>query len=188
VAVTTVAALYVDAEGTYAGLDGVELWDEQRDARTYPGPWPVVAHPPCGRWCRLAHAVEGRYPHFKVGDDGGTFAAALEAVRRWGGVLEHPAVTKAWEAYQLRTPHKWGGWLPTRCGGHVARVEQLRYGHPAIKATWLYVHGVAIAELPQLRWGVTPRRTGGLVRASPYLRGGWATARARGAAHSTATV
>jgi hypothetical protein len=104
-----VAALFVDASGTYAGLDGVELWDEQRDARTYPGPWPVVAHPPCGRWCRLAHAVEGRYPHFKVGDDGGTFAAALEAVRRWGGVLEHPAWTKAWEAYQLRTPWKWGG-------------------------------------------------------------------------------
>ena len=169
----TVAALYVDPAGCYAGLEGVELWDEQRDARTYPGPHPVVAHPPCGRWCRLAHAVEGRYPHFRVGEDGGAFAAALEAVRRWGGVLEHPAVTKAWEAYGLRTPHKWGGWLPTRCGGHVARVEQLRYGHPAVKETWLYVHGVAHGDLPQLRWGVTPRSDHGGPREGEPVPTGW---------------
>lgn len=148
-----VAALYVDPAGCYAGLDGVELWNEQRDARTYPGPHPVVAHPPCGRWCKLAHAVQGRYPEMRVGDDGGTFAAALGAVRRWGGVLEHPAWTKAWKAYGLRTPWKWGGWLPTRCGGHVARVEQLYYGHPARKETWLYAHGIDYGDLPQLRWG-----------------------------------
>ena len=104
-----VAALYVDPRGCYAGMDGVELWDEERDARKYDSPHPVVAHPPCGRWCRLAHAVEGRYG-YKVGDDGGTFEAALGSVRDHGGVLEHPAWTKAWEAYKLRTPWRWGGW------------------------------------------------------------------------------
>ena len=40
----TVAALYVEPDGPYAGLDGVEVWDEARDARTYAGPQPVVAH------------------------------------------------------------------------------------------------------------------------------------------------
>lgn len=91
------AALFVQAGGHYFGLDGVDLWDEARDARTYKGPHPVVAHPPCTRWCQLAYIVQKRYGH-KVGDDGGTFAAALAAVRRWGGVLEHPAFSYAWPA------------------------------------------------------------------------------------------
>ena len=47
-----IAALYVAAGGTYFGLEGVDPWDEKRDARAYPGPNPVVAHPPCKRWGR----------------------------------------------------------------------------------------------------------------------------------------
>ena len=46
----TIAALYVEKNGAYYGLDGVDPWDEERDARKYAGPWPVVAHPPCQRW------------------------------------------------------------------------------------------------------------------------------------------
>lgn len=42
-----VAAPYVEANGIYAGVPGIELWDEARDARLYAGPHPVVAHPPC---------------------------------------------------------------------------------------------------------------------------------------------
>lgn len=44
-----IAALYVEKGGAYYGLEGVDPWDEQRDARLYDGPWPVVAHPPCER-------------------------------------------------------------------------------------------------------------------------------------------
>ena len=42
-----VAALYVQRGGAYFGLPDVDPWDEERDARLYPGPHPVVAHPPC---------------------------------------------------------------------------------------------------------------------------------------------
>jgi hypothetical protein len=76
--------------GVYFGLPDVDPWDEARDARLYAGPWPVVAHPPCSRWCQYAGLVQARYGYRK-GDDGGTFEAALGAVRTWGGVLEHPA-------------------------------------------------------------------------------------------------
>ena len=48
-----IAALYVQTGGSYYGVEGVDPWDEARDARLYSGPWPVVAHPPCQRWGKL---------------------------------------------------------------------------------------------------------------------------------------
>jgi len=145
---TTVAALFVAKGGVYFGLPGVDPWPLERDARTYAGPHPVVAHPPCDRWCQMAPVNQARYGH-KVGDDGGCFAAALAAVRTWGGVLEHPAATLAWAAFGLpRPPRK--GWQRTLCGGFVAQVEQRHYGHRARKATWLYAYGI---DPSSLKWG-----------------------------------
>ena len=146
----TVAALFVDGSGIYSTLPDVDAWDERRDATHYPGPHPVVAHPPCARWCRLAGLVEARWGH-RRGDDGGLFASALESVRRWGGVLEHPAYSLAWDRYDLPRPPTGGGWVRGTCGGWSCYVEQGRYGHAATKATWLYAYGVT--SLPSLRWG-----------------------------------
>ena len=144
-----IAALFVQKNGAYFGLPDVDPWDEKRDARLYPGPHAVVAHPPCSRWCRLAGLVEKRWGH-KKGDDGGCFASALKSVRTWGGVLEHPAYSDAWAAFSLPTPSRHGGWQRGLCGGWSCHVEQSRYGHRAKKATWLYAFGT---ELPSLRWG-----------------------------------
>jgi hypothetical protein len=44
-----IAALYVATGGCYFGLPDVDPWDVERDARLYPGPHPVIAHPPCGK-------------------------------------------------------------------------------------------------------------------------------------------
>lgn len=148
----TVAALFVAERGCYVGLPGVDAWPESRDARLYAGPWPVVAHPPCGRWGRMAPVNQARYGH-RVGDDGGCFASALASVRRWGGVLEHPAGSRAWAAFGLVKPHAAGGWTLNPCGGWTAQVEQRHYGHRARKATWLYCRGV---DLPSLAWGPGP--------------------------------
>ncbi len=155
---TTVAALYVDPNGVYAGLPGVEVWDEARDARLYAGPWPVVAHPPCQRWCQLAPLNESLHAdrlgdHYRVGEDGGTFAAALEAVRTFGGVLEHPALSLAWPAFNLPKPGI-GGWTTTFDDpGFTTQVSQVAYGHEARKRTWIYAVG---CELPALNWGEPP--------------------------------
>lgn len=144
-----IAALYVQPDGVYSGLDGVDLWDEARDARTYPGSSPVVAHPPCARWGRFAHGGPAA-PHTRTpGDDGGCFAAALASVRRWGGVLEHPAHSHAWLAHGLPWPPA-RGWQQDVDGGWCCLVEQGAYGHKARKATWLYAVGTA---LPSLKWG-----------------------------------
>ena len=150
-----VAALYVQTGGCYYGLPDVDPWDEQRDARKYDGPWPVVAHPPCSRWCRLAGLVEARWGH-KRGQDDGCFEAALASVRKWGGVLEHPAYSDAWGAFGLNRPPRSGGWVVADFeGGWTCHVEQGRYGHVAKKATWLYAFGVHVASL---RWGTLADR------------------------------
>ncbi len=149
-----IAALFVEKNGVYAGLPDVKVWDEERDARYYEGPWPVVAHPPCQRWCRFAKGIE-KVHGYKVGDDGGCFEHALACVRTFGGVLEHPAHSLAWTAYGLPKPFDagWTGTLFDRFGGASCYVEQGRYGHPMRKATWLYAVGI---DWPELRWGKTP--------------------------------
>lgn len=134
-----VAALYVDRLGPYPKMPDVDAWDEARDARCYNGPHPVVAHPPCGRWCRLARFVETRWG-YRVGDDDGCFAAAISSVRRWGGVLEHPAWSLAWSAHGLiRPPAR--GWARSFDGEWVCEVAQSAYGHEAQKLTWLLLVG-----------------------------------------------
>lgn len=149
-----IAALYVLRDGPYWGLPGVDAWDQVRDARGYAGPHPVVAHPPCARWGRYWSGGPSARVRRRMGDDGGCFAAALAAVRRWGGVLEHPEASRARGYHGLTRPPRWGGWIPADAdGGWTCCVEQGHYGHLARKATWLYAVGT---DLPSLIWGPAP--------------------------------
>ena len=145
----TVAALFVDPNGVYAGLEGVEVWDESKDARFYAGPWPVVAHPPCNKWSPLAYINQRRLPGYRVGDDGGCFHAALSAVRLFGGVLEHPAGSLAWSHFDLPKPARHGWAQSMSYPGWATEVDQGSYGHRARKRTWLYYVG---SEPPELDW------------------------------------
>jgi hypothetical protein len=142
-----IAALYVETNGIYYGLPNIDPWDETRDARTYAGPWPVVAHPPCKTWSLMANCR----PLTASRDDGGCFAAALAAVERYGGVLEHPAHTRAWRTFNLPKPVV-GGWNIALHGrpGWATQVDQGAYGHPCHKWTWLYYFGDA--PPPRLDW------------------------------------
>ncbi len=150
-----VAALFVETDGCYFGLDGVEPWDMQRDARFYRGPWPIVAHPPCERWGRYWHGSPRKPHQYQLGDDGGCFAAALRSLVLCGGVIEHPSDSKAWDVFDLPKPDREGGWRLT--GGFAcAYVEQGHYGHVARKGTWLLAHEPV--TLPDLIWGPAEQR------------------------------
>ena len=153
-----IAALYVDPCGVYSIIPGVDLWDELRDARTYPGPFPVVAHPPCQRWGRFWHGSTRKPHQYELGADGGCFESALNAVRRFGGVIEHPADSRAWDRFDLPKPPRKGGWIGCVTDGWSCCVYQGHYGHPSGKATWLYVYGVPYELLPELIWGKTDQR------------------------------
>lgn len=148
----TIAALFVATGGCYFGLEGVDPWDVARDARLYAGPHPVVAHPPCERWGRYWGGGPSARVRREKGDDGGCFKSALESVRRWGGVIEHPEASHAWRAFGLVAPPRAGGWVAAGdMVGWTCCVEQGHYGHRARKATWLYVAGAE--SLPSLKWG-----------------------------------
>lgn len=165
----TVAALFVERGGVYWNLPGVDPWDEERDARKYPGPHPVVAHPPCQLWVNFAALNFKRYggEHNRPGNDGGCFAAALAAVRRYGGVLEHPADSNAWKAFGLTRPLPRGGWY-NGDGTWVCEVWQSAYGHLARKRTWLLYVG---ERPPQLDWRRLPgtHQVGWFDRIKPTL-------------------
>jgi hypothetical protein len=169
----TVAALYVDPRGAYPRMEGVDCWDASRDARLYAGPHPVVAHPPCQLWVNFAALNYKRWggEHNRPGNDGGCFEAALRAVHRFGGVLEHPAGSKAWSRFGLRKPGKVRGWAAGNgiCSW-VCEVWQSAYGHKARKRTWLYYVG---HRPPEFDWSRAPgtHQVGFFDRVKPTIRG-----------------
>ena len=137
---TPVAALFVRADSCYKQMEGVDCWDIERDARMWPGGCPVVAHPPCRAWGRLAHMANPRP------DEKDLARWAVAQVRQWGGVLEHPNASKLWADQLLSLPGKgkdeFGGWtLP---------IFQNWFGHRAEKSTLLYIVGCDPDDLPPI--------------------------------------
>ena len=144
-----VAALYVDPAGPYPGMVAEGEWYcAERNARTYTGNRPVVAHPPCGPWGKLA---------WRCNQDASTALHAVEVVRRCGGVLEHPVGSRLFTECGIPT----APWTPMRqqdeYGGYTIRTRQWHYGHRGLKDTILYIVGTA--DLPPMlaREGGTPR-------------------------------
>lgn len=165
-----VAALFVDKKGPYFDMPGVDPWDVERDATKYAGPHPVVAHPPCARWGKFWFGSTG--PHYhggrkERGDDGGLFEFALRTVRRWGGVIEHPAGSSAFRAFGIPTPTRGAGWQRTMDGEWICQLAQSAYGHRAQKLTILLLCGgepiatnwsSPATTMPVERMGRTERR------------------------------
>lgn len=138
--VRDVAVLFARSDSIYKRVAGADVFDLERDARTYHGPLPVVAHPPCRAWGRLRHFAKPRPDEKALG------LFAVHQVRTWGGVLEHPESSTLWVAAGLPRPgcgvDEFGGWtLP---------VSQKWWGHRAEKRTWLYIVGVPSRRVPTM--------------------------------------
>jgi len=133
-----VAVLFARADSNYKALPGVDVWDIERDARRWPGGDFIVAHPPCRAWGRLRAFANPRP------DEKQLAIFAVEQIRRWGGVLEHPKASPLWPAMDLPKP----GAPADAHGGWSIEVEQFHWGHRAAKATWLYIVGCPISRMP----------------------------------------
>lgn len=141
-----VAALFVRADSIYKQMPGVDAWDIERDARKWLGGCPVVAHPPCRAWGRLRQFAKPRDDEMSLGP------WAVEQVRRFGGVLEHPAESTLWAACGMPRP----GRAPDAHGGWTAEIDQCDWGHKAEKRTWLYVVAVHPDCIPAMPPKGTP--------------------------------
>lgn len=128
-----IAVLFAMQDGCYSVVNGVDLWHKERDARKYNGPHPVIAHPPCQLWGKFAKINYKRWggEHNRPGNDGGCFEFALASVNNYGGVLEHPTYSYAWQQYGLERPIA-TGWTES-VDGFVCEINQASYGHRATK-------------------------------------------------------
>lgn len=134
-----VAVLFARKRTVYRKLSGCDVWDIDRDARNYAGTLPVIAHPPCRAWGRLAHFAKPRTGETELA------LFAVDTVRRCGGALEHPAYSRLWSVASLPLPGTFD-----QFGGFTFPVHQSWFGHRGHKATWLYIVGTSPALLPPM--------------------------------------
>lgn len=132
-----VAVLFARADSVYKTLPGCDVWDAERDARKWHGGAPVIAHPPCRAWGRMRHFAKPRP------DEKELAFFAIDQVRRFGGVLEHPEGSSLWPAAGLPTL----GAIDEH-GGYTFPISQKWWGHRAEKLTLLYIVGCSAADLP----------------------------------------
>ena len=131
-----VAALYCLPDSVYRSIEGVDVWDKTRDARTYTGRAPVVAHPPCAQWSRLRHFARRDAEELECGP------LAVRQVREHRGVMEHPAGSALWSHCDLPTTRR------DRFGGFTWPVSQRWFGHSCEKKTLLYIVGIDPWNMP----------------------------------------
>lgn len=135
-----VAVLFARADSIYKTMPGCDVYDIERDARTWPGGAPVVAHPPCRAWSSMRRFAKPR--------KGERFLAtwAVRQVRANGGVLEHPASSRLWSRVGIPQP----GHGTDAHGGWTIGIHQHAFGHRAEKKTILYIVGLAPGDIPEL--------------------------------------
>lgn len=133
-----IAVLFARKDSVYKSLPDCDVWDAARDASRWPGGCPLIAHPPCRAWGRLrkqAKQVEGERE---------LAMWAVDQVRKYGGVIEHPAGSLLWREKNLPLPGQWDEF------GFTLWVSQWWFGHKADKPTWLYVCGIESQDLPPI--------------------------------------
>lgn len=135
-----VAVLFARQDSIYKSIPGCDVFDIDRDARTYTGDLPVVAHPPCRAWGRLRAFAKPR------SDEKDLAFFAIDQIRRCGGVLEHPAQSSLWPVAGLPPC----GAFKDAFGVWTLAVDQFWWGHRARKRTFLYICGIEPSHLPPL--------------------------------------
>lgn len=122
-----IAVLCALPNSVYKTINGLDVYDKERNAYTFDLDYPVIAHPPCAQWSRLRS-----FSKFDREEKDLAFFC-LEKIKRNGGILEHPSGSSFF---------KEAGIKPT------ISVDQSWFGFPCRKRTYLYFHGLKPLEFP----------------------------------------
>lgn len=132
-----IAVLCAARNSIYKRFEGVEVYDIERDVRTFEGGKPVVAHPPCRAWSAYcAHQAKPAEGEKDLGP------LCVDWLKQCGGILEHPAHSRLWDHCGLPKPGRTRGELWSM------EVNQSWWGDTRIKKTWLLIAGVLPGDLP----------------------------------------
>jgi hypothetical protein len=132
--------LFARTDSIYFDIPGCDVYDHQRDALTFNGHLPVIAHPPCRSWGRLRQFSKApeTEKHLAI--------FAIKTIQSNGGVLEHPAYSSLWQYMNLPQP----GTGQDQYGGWTLPINQYCFGHLAEKKTWLYISGCSPKDIPSI--------------------------------------
>ena len=133
-----IAVLFARRDSIYFSLADCDVWDAARNALLWPGGVPCIAHPPCRLWGQLRQFSSAPAEEKDLGP------WAIAQVRRWGGVVEHPASSGLWAATGCPTPAQGHD----RYEGWTLGIHQYWFGHRACKPTWLYIVGCEPSATP----------------------------------------
>jgi hypothetical protein len=92
---SVIAVLFARDDSRYKDFNVYDVYDINRDARTFCKKMPVIAHPPCRAWGMLSHMANPREGEKQLA------YLALAQVRLNGGILEHPAGSRLWKEAPL---------------------------------------------------------------------------------------
>ena len=110
----------------------MDCYDKDRNARTFIGDYPVIAHPPCRGWSRSMSKLSKPDP--------GEMDLAyfcIERILRNGGVLEHPFLSNFVTLFLEDVRFQ------------VIRLDQDWFGNEFRKRTWLLMpRGYEVQEMP----------------------------------------
>lgn len=133
-----ISVLFARADSVYKTM-GLDVWDIERNALLWTGGNAGIFHPPCRAWGKLAHLAKPRQGERELA------FWAVDQVRTYGGVLEHPASSKLWKEKPLPPVGKRDAW-----GGFTIKVSQFLWGHKAEKSTFLYICGCEPENVPAI--------------------------------------
>lgn len=128
--------LFTQKNSTYNRL-GVECYDAERNALSYPGKGPVICHPPCRLFSRMRKFSTAPGCERLLG----MYSVAL--VRKFGGIVEQPAGSKLWELCKISRSTN-----PDQYGGFIININQSWFGYQCRKSTDLYIVGCQVKDLP----------------------------------------
>lgn len=143
---TKVPVLFVHQRSNYKKVPGFDCYDENRNALTYTGSCPVIAHPPCRLWSRLRSFSNAPASEKNLA------IWSINLVRKIGGIVEHPYDSKLWDEINCPSVGEFD-----KFGGTSFVFDQFDFGYYTRKRTRIYIVGLnSLSELPRLNLRFEP--------------------------------